>query len=154
MTYNSAFTVLRKLEESSEDGRWPVIASDLGNRPVHDFNAEAPAELAMNTGSYITKSSLRRTEMSDTRGSVKEEGMADFFELNHGNIIPEAKLVTLVGEGKGPGCGFKFAGSRSGVPYEYAFGAQNHTVIRAPNCTTTMLLVVLQNMVICVSPER
>ena len=59
-------------------------------------------------------------------------------------------LVALVGEGKGPGCGFKFAGSRSRVPYSYAFGAQNHTVIRAPNCTTTMLLVVLQNIVICV----
>ena len=25
-------------------------------------------------------------------------------------------LVALVGEGKGPGCGFKFAGSRSRVP--------------------------------------
>ena len=60
-------------------------------------------------------------------------------------------LVALVGEGKGPGCGFKFAaGSRSRVPYEYAFGAQNHTVIWAPNCTTTIHLLVLQNIVICV----
>ena len=41
--------------------------------------------------------------------------------------------------------GFKIAGS-----VQYAFGAQNHAVIRAPNCTTTMLLVVLQNIVICV----
>ena len=27
-----------------------------------------------------------------------------------------------------------------------AFGAQNHTVIRAPNCTTTIHLLVLQNI--------
>ena len=140
--------------------------------------------------------------------------------------------MALFGEGKGPGCGFKFAGSRSRVPvrvrrskpygnlgaklydydtltrppkykylclppyigcyslhlclctysllscallvikylclvalvvggkgawmrvqdrgFPYAFGAQNHTVIWAPNCTTTIHLLVLQNISICV----
>ena len=31
-------------------------------------------------------------------------------------FVPDERLVALVGEGKGPGCGFKFAGSRSRVP--------------------------------------
>ena len=35
--------------------------------------------------------------------------------------------------------------------FKVAFGAQNHTVIQAPNCTTTIHLLVLQNIVICVS---
>ena len=47
--HNSAFTLLKKLVESSEGGRWPTITSDLGQRPVHDFHDERPRELAMHT---------------------------------------------------------------------------------------------------------
>ena len=37
-----------------------------------------------------------------------------------------------------------------GRGFKFAFCAQNHTVIQAPNCTTTIHLLVLQNIVICV----
>ena len=58
-----------------------------------------------------------------------------------------------VGRGR-KGAWMIYAGSSSrvqysGFPYEYAFGAQNHTVIRAPNCTTTIHLLVLQDISIC-----
>ena len=66
-------------------------------------------------------------------------------------MLKYSKLVALFGGGGGRDLD---AGSRSRVQdrgFPYAFGAQNHTVIWAPNCTTTIHLLVLQNISICVS---
>ena len=53
-------------------------------------------------------------------------------------------LVALFGGGGGTWMRVQDRG------FPYAFGAQNHTVIWAPNCTTTIHLLVLQNISICV----
>ena len=90
--HNSTFTLLKKLVESSEGGRWPIITSDLGRRPVHEFHEESPKEIAMHTDPPPATSANRHTAMPTTRRSTIEEGMEDTFKVTNSNIIPEAIL--------------------------------------------------------------